>query len=191
MTDTNKPLNPLTTVLFKSHWSISFSFIITALLVLLSFVNIILFAFFGMQINSIVFLVASLISFVFVLIASFAIASKGRTTVNWVMFVITASAVIIAALTTNFFKSVPKVELDNISNTLIALTFGCSSIIALCNGNIAKKGTDEEVKKAADETALESSEDVEEVSEETVVETDNNAETSEENMNKVENSEDK
>ncbi|MFL0269435.1 hypothetical protein [Candidatus Clostridium radicumherbarum] len=182
MTETNKPLNPLKAILFKSHWSISFSFIITALLVLLSFVNIILFAFFGMQINSIVFLVFSLISFVFVLIASFETASAGRTTVNWIMFIITAAAVVIAALTTNFFKSVPKVELDNISNTLIALTFGCYAIIALCNGNIAKKDAREVSKEASEETALETSEEIEEVSEESNEELDTNGEASEEKI---------
>lgn len=182
MTETNKPLNPLKAILFKSHWSISFSFIITALLVLLSFVNIVLFAFFGMQINSMVFLVFSLISFVFVLIASFEAASAGKTTVNWVMFIITAAAVIIAALTTNFFKNVPKVELDNISNTLIALTFGCFAIIVLCNGNFSRKDTEEVSKEATEETALEASEDADEVSAEPIEELDTNTEASEEKI---------
>jgi hypothetical protein len=98
------------------------------------------------------------------------------------MFIITAAAVVIAALTTNFFKSVPKVELDNISNTLIALTFGCYAIIALCNGNIAKKDAREVSKEASEETALETSEEIEEVSEESNEELDTNGEASEEKI---------
>lgn|GEM_PF-3944700 len=167
MTEINKPCNSLKTILFKSPWSVSFSFIITALLVLLTFVNIVLFAFFGMQINSMVFLILSLVSFVFVLISSFETATAGRTTVNWVMFLITAAAVVIAALTTGFFKNVPKVELDNISNTLIALTFGCTVILTLYNNlnpieSISGKDPEEVSPEASEDTALETSEEAEE-----------------------------
>jgi magnesium-transporting ATPase (P-type) len=172
LTDTNKPSNPLKTILFKSPWSLRFSFIITVLLVLLSFANIVLFSFFGMQVNSSVFLVFSLISFIFVFIASFKTTTAGKTTSNWVMFIITIVAVIIAALTTNFFKGVPKVEFDNISNTLIALSLGCTIILAFYNNydhieSISKRDVEEVTEKETIETAEESSseENIEETNE--------------------------
>lgn len=175
LTDTNKPSNPLYTLLFKSPWSLRFSFIITMLLVLLSFANIVLFSFFGMQINSLVFLVFSLISFVFVFIASFKTTTVGKTTFNWIMFLVTVIAIIIVAISTNFFKGVPKVELDNISNTLIALSFGCTIMFAFYNNydhkeSISKKDIDikeeeaevENIEETAFETTDETTEDIKE-----------------------------
>lgn len=162
MTDTNKSSNPLKAILFKSPWSLRFSFIITVLLVLLSFANIILFSFLGMQINSIVFLAFSLISFVFVFVASLETAA-GKTTLNWVMFLVTVAAFVIAASTTSFFKSVPKVELDNISATLIALSFGCSIVVAYCNNNypieIEKDDSEDTVIESTGKAELEASEE--------------------------------
>lgn len=177
LTDTNKPSNPLYTILFKSPWSLRFSFIITMLLVLLSFTNIVLFSFVGMQINSLVFLVFSLISFLFVFIASFKTTTTGKTTLNWVMFLITVIAVVITAASTSFFKSVPKVELDNISNTLIALSFGCTIVIAFYNNydhieSISKKDIKEAVEEAAieniEETTDEATEEIYQVTNEEV-----------------------
>lgn len=81
------------------------------------------------------------------------------------MFLITVVAVIIAALTTSFFKSVPKVEFDNISNTLIALSFGCTIILAFYNNydhieSISKREIEEvteedTIEETAEETDLE------------------------------------
>lgn len=176
LTDTNKTSNPLSTILFKSPWSLRFSFIITMLLVLLSFANIVLFSFAGLQINSMVFLVFSLISFVFVFIASFKTTTTGKTTFNWIMFLVTVIAVVIVAISTNFFKGVPKVELDNISNTLIALSFGCTIIFAFYNNydhieSISKKAIKEVTEEAdvvdmGESTEESTTETVEEIKEE-------------------------
>lgn len=179
MTDTNKKSNPLYTILFKSPWSLRFSFIITILLVLLSFANIVLFTFVGMQINSLVLLIFSLISFVFVFIASFKTTTAGKTTFNWVMFIILVIAFIFVAIPTNFFKNVPKVEFDNISNTLIALSFGCTIMFAFFNNydhieSISKKEVVETEEEAEE---LNSEEPTDETLEETVEEASEEKET--------------
>lgn len=181
LTDTNKPSNPLYTILFKSPWSLRFSFIITMLFILLSFANIVLYSFVGLQINSTVFLIFSLISFIFVFIASFKTTTAGKTTFNWIMFLVTVIAVIIVAISTNFFKSVPKVEFDNISSTLIALSFGCTIMFAFYNNydhieSISKKDVEEVTEEVdvvdMEETTLETTDEtVEEIKEENIEET--------------------
>lgn len=160
MNEPNKSTNPLHTIFFKAPWSLRFGFIIALLLVILSLGNVILYSFLGMQINSIVFLTASLVTFLIVFFGSLQ-SAYGNTAVNWVMFIIAVAGIIIVAATTGFFKNVPKAELDNISTTLIALSFGCTVIFAFCSGYSHVVGPVKEVAATKDEeetTALDSAE---------------------------------